>query len=55
MKAELFEQSVFLIGYDTYVRIIDTKYYDYSEEALGKVMQDFADKKVSFLVASRND
>jgi hypothetical protein len=26
-KAELFPRSIFLIGYDTYVRIIDEKYY----------------------------
>lgn len=29
-KAKLFPESVFVIGYDTYVRLIDPKYYNHS-------------------------
>jgi len=37
----LFPDSVFLIGYDTYSRIIDLKYYGDSEEKFQETLKTF--------------
>ena len=42
-----------MIGFDTYVRIIDKKYYDDSEENLKRAMEDLLSLKIKFLVAMR--
>ena len=42
-----------MIGFDTYVRIIDKKYYDDSEENLRRAMEDLLSYKIKFLVAMR--
>lgn len=53
-KAALFPDSVFLIGFDTYIRIIDTKYYNDSKEDFKKAMKDLQEFKIKFLVATRD-
>ena len=53
-KAPLFRESVFVIGYDTYVRVVDLKYYSHCRETLSRVLDGFRELKVRFLVAKRN-
>jgi len=48
-KARLFPQSIFVIGHDTYTRLIDPKYYDDIEAALA----NFKNLGVRFIVGGR--
>ena len=48
-KARLFRSSTFVIGHDTYVRLVDPKYYASLEETLS----EFADLGTRFVVAGR--
>ncbi len=50
-KAQVFQSSVFVIGWDTYVRLVDQKYYP---EGLEAALQSFRDQYVSFVVGARN-
>ena len=40
-KAPLFRESVFVIGYDTYIRVVDLKYYSHCKETLSRVLDGF--------------
>lgn len=52
-KAQLLPGSVFVIGMDTAVRLIDTKYYDYSMDKMMNALSQFETLHCSFLVAGR--
>ncbi len=52
-KAEIFPGSVFVIGWDTMVRVIDSKYYGDSETAMLTALAEIWAKGCTFLVAGR--
>ena len=43
----------FVIGYDTYIRILDPKYYNNSSENLCAVLDQFKECGTKFIVAGR--
>eukprot|EP01064_Diplonema_japonicum_P017126 TRINITY_DN25186_c0_g1_i1.p1 TRINITY_DN25186_c0_g1~~TRINITY_DN25186_c0_g1_i1.p1 ORF type:complete len:238 (+),score=50.83 TRINITY_DN25186_c0_g1_i1:45-716(+) len=51
-KAHCFPGSVFIVGYDTVVRILDDKYYP---QGAASVLRELQSLGVSFLVAGRHD
>ena len=53
-KAALFPGCMFIIGVDTFVRIIDAKYYD-GEDHLRESLREIENLDCSFLVACRAD
>ena len=52
-KADVFPGSVFAIGWDTLVRLIDPKYYGDSESAMLKALAEIWAQGCRFLVAGR--
>ena len=52
-KSEVFPGSVFAIGWDTMVRVIDPKYYGDSETAMLTALAEIWARGCSFLVAGR--
>lgn len=52
-KALLVKNSDFVKGFYTFVRVIDTKYYDNSEEKLKEILQIFRDREVRLYVGGR--
>jgi len=52
-KAKLFPNSVFVIGYDTAIRILHKKYYENSEEKMVEELQGMMRLGCKFLVAGR--
>ncbi len=52
-KAALFNNSVFVVGYDTASRLVDPKYYGNSETSLLKAFEEIRNFGCSFLVAGR--
>ena len=53
LKADHFPKSVFIIGWDTMVRIIDPKYYGDSEQAMLTALAEIWARGYRFLVAGR--
>ena len=53
LKAEHFPKSVFIIGWDTMIRIIDPKYYGNSEQAMLTALAEIWALGCRFLVAGR--
>lgn len=54
-KAALFNNSVFVVGYDTASRLIDPKYYGGSAANMQKAFEDIRGFGCSFLVAGRQN
>jgi nicotinic acid mononucleotide adenylyltransferase len=54
-KALLYPQATFVIGYDTAVRIFNTRYYEQSEEKMHTALQTIRVSHCRFLVAGRLD
>lgn len=52
-KAALFNNSVFVVGYDTASRLVDPKYYGDSETSMLKAFEEIRNFGCSFLVAGR--
>ena len=52
-KAELMPNCFFVIGYDTYVRILNPKYYGGKFENLCKALSEFKRNNTKFVVAGR--
>ncbi|CDW89124.1 uncharacterized protein loc101305073 [Stylonychia lemnae] len=52
-KALMIPNSAFVVGYDTYIRLIDIKYYMYSIQELERVLSIFKNTGTSILVAGR--
>jgi len=54
-KARLLPRSCFVLGQDTYKRLLDRKYYADSEEALKLALLEFQALETSFVVGCRAD
>jgi hypothetical protein len=54
-KAQLFPGALFVVGADTAERIVQTRFYGDSEEALAEAMNDVRQRQCRFLVAGRVD
>jgi len=54
-KAELFKDCVFVVGYDTAVRLVMPKYYGNSKANMFVEFEKLRQKGCSFLVAGRKD
>lgn len=52
-KAEMFPDSIFVVGYDTAVRILDPKYYGGTDLDMGMDLQCIRSKECRFMVAGR--
>ena len=52
-KSEVFPGSVFVIGWDTMVRVIDPRYYEESETAMLTALAEIWARGCRFLVAGR--
>ena len=52
-KAKLFPGSVFVVGYDTALRIINPKYYDNSVDNMINQLTEIKQLKCSFVIAAR--
>ena len=52
-KAKLFPGSVFVVGFDTALRIIDPKYYDHNLDNMKNQLTEIKQLKCSFLIAAR--
>ena len=53
-KSFLFKNSVFVVGFDTAMRILDTNYYsDRLEKSIIKILSEIKKNNCSFLVAGR--
>lgn len=52
-KARMFPDSTFVVGVDTANRIVQSKYYDNSEEKMMNALLEFKSLGCSFLVAGR--
>ena len=54
-KAQLFPNTVFVVGFDTAERVLHPRYYQNSEAALHKALNKISQCGCSFLVAGRQD
>lgn len=54
-KARLYPGVIFVVGYDTAVRIVDPRYYDGSREKMTGALAEIRRQQCSFLVAGRTD
>eukprot|EP00192_Tetraselmis_astigmatica_P012783 CAMPEP_0117683236 /NCGR_PEP_ID=MMETSP0804-20121206/20250_1 /TAXON_ID=1074897 /ORGANISM="Tetraselmis astigmatica, Strain CCMP880" /LENGTH=416 /DNA_ID=CAMNT_0005493731 /DNA_START=199 /DNA_END=1449 /DNA_ORIENTATION=- len=54
-KAEVFHDSVFVVGYDTAIRLVNTKYYKSSEVEMARQFARLEARGCSFAVAGRLD
>ena len=52
-KARLMKDCHFVIGYDTYIRILNPKYYNNSQVDLCKALDEFKKLRTTFVVAGR--
>lgn len=52
-KAEMFKGSTFVIGWDTAVRLVDSKYYGNDEEEMSRALRTIKEFGCRFLVAGR--
>jgi len=52
-KARLFSNSIFVVGYDTAVRIIQPKYYNNSEESMLEALHELRTLGTHIFVAGR--
>ena len=52
-KARLFPGTVFVVGWDTAVRLVQPRYYDDSEAAMRAALEEMRDLGTRFLVAGR--
>lgn len=52
-KARLYPGATFVIGYDTAVRLFDTKYYGDCQQNLAAALDEIVEKGCTFLVAGR--
>ena len=52
-KSHMFPNSVFTIGWDTYVRLLNPKYYECSQKKLISALHDFAINRTKFVVGGR--
>ena len=52
-KAMLMKDCYFVIGWDTYIRILNPKYYDNSKKNLCAVLDRFKEQGTKFIVAGR--
>jgi hypothetical protein len=52
-KAEMFEGSTFVIGWDTAVRLVDSKYYGNDEDKMSRALGSIKELGCRFLVAGR--
>lgn len=52
-KAKLFSGTVFVVGYDTAVRLLDPIYYDGGTAGLGSALREIRDAGCRFLVGGR--
>ena len=51
--AKIWTSAIFILGYDTFTRLLLPKYYDNSEEKVVQALQEFKDADSHFLVAGR--
>jgi hypothetical protein len=54
-KAELFPQTIFVVGADTAARIVACRYYGQCQESMLRALANLRDKKCRFLVGGRLD
>ncbi len=54
-KAELFKHSTFVLGMDTLVRLVDTKYYENSKDKMVTTLSILHRKNNRIIVAPRID
>lgn len=54
-KARLYPNTVFIVGYDTATRILQTRFYNDSLEMRDAALQELSELSCSFLVAGRVD
>eukprot|EP01094_Clydonella_sp_ATCC50884_P029481 TRINITY_DN9247_c0_g1_i1.p1 TRINITY_DN9247_c0_g1~~TRINITY_DN9247_c0_g1_i1.p1 ORF type:complete len:226 (+),score=47.12 TRINITY_DN9247_c0_g1_i1:103-780(+) len=54
-KADILPTTIFVVGYDTAVRIVHPKYYRDSEEEMERVLLGIGARNCSFAVAGRTD
>ena len=52
-KSRIFLKATFVIGIDTWYRIIDPKFYDFSEEQMNAALDEIRENGCSFLVMGR--
>ena len=52
-KSSIFQNSTFIIGNDTALRLVDPKYYDNDVQNMYTSLQKVKDNKCDFLVAGR--
>ena len=52
-KAKLFPGCVFVVGFDTALRIIDPKYYEHNVDNMINQLTEIKELKCSFLIAAR--
>lgn len=52
-KARLFPGSVFVVGWDTVVRLVQARYYEDSEASMHAALEEMRDLGTRFLVAGR--
>ena len=52
-KARLFPGAVFVIGYDTAIRLVDASYYGGGRNAVDDALTELRERHCSFLVAGR--
>eukprot|EP00347_Sterkiella_histriomuscorum_P012838 403367032 len=52
-KAKLLPNCTFILGYDTFIRVVDLKYYQHSMDEYIKILQIFRDNHTKFLVGGR--
>eukprot|EP01129_Flabellula_baltica_P002663 TRINITY_DN1247_c0_g1_i3.p1 TRINITY_DN1247_c0_g1~~TRINITY_DN1247_c0_g1_i3.p1 ORF type:complete len:338 (+),score=47.38 TRINITY_DN1247_c0_g1_i3:367-1380(+) len=54
-KVQNFPNSVFVVGYDTAIRILDKKFYNNKEENIIEFLQEVDSQNCSFLIATRDN
>mmetsp|Transcript_27865 Transcript_27865/g.44633 ORF Transcript_27865/g.44633 Transcript_27865/m.44633 type:complete len:471 (+) Transcript_27865:40-1452(+) len=54
-KATIFPQSTFVVGYDTAIRIVNTKYYGSCETTMYRALAELLNLGCNFVVAGRLD
>jgi hypothetical protein len=52
-KIESLNNCCFVVGFDTFIRLIDGKYYNHDMEQLKAIFKEFQSKQTTFIVAGR--
>ncbi|MEM7737777.1 MAG: hypothetical protein AAF267_18520, partial [Deinococcota bacterium] len=52
-KAQIFPESIFVVGADTAARLVNTRFYNHSEQDMYTALATLREQGCSFLVASR--